>query len=153
IVEWSMRSVVSLPTPLPWCRLAADLSNNFLRAREETLPLLRSLPQLPQPLAGAEQDDVEALRLDLQVLADLLFALVRQVEPEEDLAVAVEAQLVEKPLHLARLLGRHRAIERRWTAVHERDGRPPLLLALRRIERPVARLLAPVGDEEIARRA
>src|SRR5712691_549378 len=90
IVSWFIRfsrpSLHLLSTP---CRIAADPSHNSLRSREKPVSLLRPFPQLPQPLAGAEDDLVEVLRLDSEVRADLLLALIRKVKTEEDLAVAI----------------------------------------------------------------
>src|ERR1700681_423465 len=149
-----MRSVVSLHPLSSSCRMAADPSHNSLRSREDPLPLLRPFPELPQPFAGAEEDLVEALRLDFEMRADFLLALVREVEAEEDLAVAVVAQLVEEPLHLAGLLTGQDLVERGGATVGEGGhGTGPLLVLTAIVERAVACLFAPVGDEEIARRA
>src|SRR5262249_38830612 len=126
-----------------------------LRPREEPLPLLRPVPELPQPLTGTEQDLMEAFRLDLQVRADLLFAVLREVEAEEELAVAVVAELVEKPPHLPCFLVGKDPVEGSRAAIGENGLRasPPLVLLPAVVQGAVARLLAPVGDEQVARRA
>jgi hypothetical protein len=99
-----------------------------------------------------EQDLVEALELDLQVRADLLLAVVREVEAEEELAVAVETELAEEPLHLPRLLLGQDPLQRSRVTAGERGSRmQPFLLAF--VEGTVARLLAPIGNEQVARRA
>src|SRR5262249_37921710 len=130
-----------LASPLPaQCRIAADPADNFPRPGEEPLSLLRPIPELPQPLAGVEQNLVEPQRLDLQVGADLLLAVVGEIETNEELAVAVETELVEEPLHLPRLLLGEDPIERsRVTAGAHRQRTEPLLFAL--VEGAVARLL------------
>src|SRR5436305_5727151 len=153
IVRWSMAMQSPVSAPLsPGCGIAADPSNKSAHPGEEALPLLRPLPTLPQSLAGTVEDQVEALRLDPQVGADLLLAGLREVEADEHLPVALEAEPGEDLLHLPRLLVGRGAVERGRAAVGERDRRArPLLLPLAEVG--VARLLAPVGDEQVARRA
>src|SRR5215467_4552508 len=96
-------TLVKAPSP-PWCRLAAESSDNSAHSGKKSPSLLGPLPELAQPLAGAVEHLVEAVRLDLQVLADLLLGVVREIEADEELAVALVAQLAEQAPHLARLL-------------------------------------------------
>jgi hypothetical protein len=91
---------------------------------------------------------VEALRLDTQLLADLLLALVSKIEAEQELPVAFEAKPGQDLLYPPRpLLGNGPVVrKRRWGEL----GKDHVFV---RRKRAVSRLLAAVSDEQPVRRA
>lgn len=94
------------------------------------------------------EQQIEAFRIDVQVLADLLLAFASQVEAEQKLPVAVEAELGKGLPYLPCLLHRHDLIEHGCTGRERRKGN---VFVLR--ERAETSFFAALGDEQIARRA